>query len=399
MKICMVGYTVYEKDGRLHRYATSLAERGDTVHVIGSGEADSPARSEVGGVRVYQLSSRDFSETTPATYLRNMIRFFYSSSLLLTRLHHKEKYDIIHYHNIPDFGVFCAWYPKLTGAKVILDIHDLVPEFYMRKFGVGEGEPIIRLLKWVEKISCRFADHVITVTDIWRKRLAMRAVPSRKTSVIMNLPMDAVFRKVPFRLHHPGEPFIIRYHGNVAEQTGVDIAVHALHLLRDQIPDLRFRIIGEGRDSDKIQALIRKYRLHDRVSLHPSVPVMELARHLKDAHLAVDPKRSGVYAGETLSVKSMEYLRLGIPLIASRTVAADHYFDERFVRFFDPENPESLADAIRDLYADPAKRRNLSDNAALFFERHDWEKTRVTYHRILAGLTGRSVNSQDSPAC
>ena len=54
----------------------------------------------------------------------------------VSRRHLREKYDLIHVHSVPDFLVFTAWLPKLTGTPVILDIHDILPEFYASKFGL-----------------------------------------------------------------------------------------------------------------------------------------------------------------------------------------------------------------------------------------------------------------------
>ena len=62
------------------------------------------------------------------------VGFLVRSSAALTGLHKRNRYDVIHIHNMPDFLVFAAWYPKLTGAKLILDIHDVVPELFANKF-------------------------------------------------------------------------------------------------------------------------------------------------------------------------------------------------------------------------------------------------------------------------
>ena len=167
--------------------------------------------------------------------------------------------------------------------------------------------------------------------------------------------------------------------------------MRAIHLLKPKIPDIQFRIIGGGRDVEKIQSLIHDLKLEDHVKIVSYVPVEALPDLLKDAHIAVDPKRAGVYAGETLSVKSMEYLRLGIPLIASSTVAARHYFDTRFVYFIEPDNPASLADAILDLCSNPQKRKELSENADLFTQQYNWEKTKVAYYHILDTFVKRRI--------
>ena len=47
-----------------------------------------------------------------------------------------SRYDVVHVHNLPDFLVFAALVPRLRGASIVLDLHDLMPEFFMSRFGV-----------------------------------------------------------------------------------------------------------------------------------------------------------------------------------------------------------------------------------------------------------------------
>lgn len=386
MRICMVGYTNFDYDARLHRYTQALIARGDSVDMIGLGDPDDLRVDNVAGVRVFRVSSRNLHETHFFGYVLNVFKFIWKSFIELHKLQKQNPYEVIHFHNIPDFGIFCTLSPKLKGAKIILDIHDLVPEFYMRKFDVPEKAMIIRFLKWIEKISCMYADHVISVTDIWKDRVAERSVNIKKCSVIMNLPISSVFKKLPFREHEKGTPFIIRYHGNLAEQTGVDIAIKAIEQLKDAIPDIQFKIIGDGNAKEELENLINKNNLSEHVHMTESVPVIELPGYLTDAHLAIDPKRDGVYAGETLSVKSMEYIKLGIPLIVSETVSAKYYFDSEFVRFFKPEDATDLAAAIKDLYENQEKRRQLASESDRFYKKYNWEKSQQIYFNILEQL-------------
>ena len=71
-------------------------------------------------------------------YLVNYFLFFVSASISLVSQHLKNRYQIIQVHTMPDFMVFVAIVPKLLGAKVILDVHDLMPELYQSKFGLGQ---------------------------------------------------------------------------------------------------------------------------------------------------------------------------------------------------------------------------------------------------------------------
>jgi len=80
-------------------------------------------------------------------------------------LHLKNSYDIVQVHTMPDFLVFTTIVPKLLGAKIILDIHDLMPELYMAKFGGDYRNWIVRMIMWIERRSVAFADRTIAVHE------------------------------------------------------------------------------------------------------------------------------------------------------------------------------------------------------------------------------------------
>ena len=44
-----------------------------------------------------------------------------------------------------------ALLPKLLGARIILDLHDPMPELLVTIFGLGEKSSGVRLLKFLEK--------------------------------------------------------------------------------------------------------------------------------------------------------------------------------------------------------------------------------------------------------
>ena len=87
------------------------------------------------------------NESSKYSYLWRLTQFCAKSSFYLSRLQLKRKYDLVHVHNVPDFLVFSAWLPKLAGAKIILDIHDILPEFFANKFRKPEGSVYVKLLK------------------------------------------------------------------------------------------------------------------------------------------------------------------------------------------------------------------------------------------------------------
>src|ERR1035437_7972695 len=140
MKACMLAYTFYETDNRVRRYAEALVKRGDQVDAIALAREGQPSFEVIQGVRVFRIQKRVIDETGPISYLIKLLAFFFRSAWFLTVRHLREPYDIIHVHSVPDFEVFATFIPRLLGARVILDIHDIVPEFYASKFNIRSEE-------------------------------------------------------------------------------------------------------------------------------------------------------------------------------------------------------------------------------------------------------------------
>jgi len=382
MKICMISYSE-PHDSRVLRYIMALRSRGDEVDFVCLSSSVAPFQLRDPQVRIYPIYKRKYSEQSPLGYFRNLIFFFFRSFYFVSLLYFKNRYHVLHFHNIPDFGIFCTVIPKWFGsAKVILDIHDLVPEFYMQKFHVSEKHWAIRILKWIEQCACRYADHVITVTEIWRDRLIHRSVPEKKCTVILNAPDRTLFKPLP-KSSPPQKGFWLSYHGNLSEHSGVDVLLKAFSQVVLKIPQVYLQILGHPEKIKPYLNWIQSPLVRDHVYFVPSVPVTEIPRYLRYIDVGIDPKKEGIYSGETLSVKAMEYLALEIPLIVSATPAAKHYFKDTMVRFFRPNDPEDLARCIGELYQSPSLRKKLQREGKLFFEQHDWEKYKVRYFSLL----------------
>ena len=144
-RICIVRQFYYPADPRVRREAEALASEGHEVDVICLRQADEPAREVVNGVSIYRLSL-DHQRGSVRRYLYEYGAFFVMAFVTLLRLFVRWRYDIVHVNTIPDFLVFVSAVCKLFGARVILDMHECVPELYRTKYGFGPRHPMIWLL-------------------------------------------------------------------------------------------------------------------------------------------------------------------------------------------------------------------------------------------------------------
>ena len=304
LRVCHLAYTFYEVDNRVMRYVQTLSARGDEVDVIALRAPAAKWRESAGSVRLYRIQRRARNEKRASTYLLKLAWFLLKSSILLSALQLRRRYDVVHVHNIPDFLVFAAWLPKLMGARIILDIHDIVPELYAGKFEAGTGSSMFRSLVAVEQACCRFADHVIVANHIWHDRLLHRGVAGVKCTTFLNYPDLTVFKPLA-RPELSGAPkFLILYPGSLNHHQGVDLAIRALSLVKDQMPDAELHIYGRGPTLEDLVRLAHDSGVEDVVKFKASVDLTRIATVMALASVGVVPNGPTASATRHLARRS-----------------------------------------------------------------------------------------------
>jgi glycosyltransferase involved in cell wall biosynthesis len=394
MRACMVAYTHYEYDQRVRRYAEALVHRGDSVDVIALRSPGQSAFEVFDGVNVHRIQSRVANESWRFTYLAKLLSFFVRSMLFLAYAHARNNYDVIHVHSVPDFEVFAALVPKLTGARVILDIHDLVPEFYASKFGVSKKSVAYRMLLWTEHASALFADYVIAANDLWQKKLESRSVEKGKCMTLLNFPDRSIFQSRP-RQRPVKDEFILIYPGTLNYHQGVDVAINAVDMLKDAFPNLELHIYGSGEQKDCLVRLIDDLKLADRVFMKGLVPARELVAIMAQADIGIVPKRASSFGNEAFSTKILEFMSVGIPVIASATMIDKFYFHEGVVAFFESENVQSLAACIARLIENPDLREKLVANGLDLASQYDWQTNKQKYFQLIDSLIGKDKTAAE----
>lgn len=386
MNTCMLGYTFYESDQRVRRYAETLVDQGHIVDVVSLRGKGVSQYDEINGVRIFRIQERMLNEKGRFTYLYRLLKFLVLSAGFLWRKHLERPYDLIHVHSVPDFEVFATLLPKLTGARIILDIHDIVPEFYAAKFGVTKSSIIFKTLALLEKLSIAFSDHVIISNHIWYNRLLSRSVRKGKCTVILNFPDPTIFHRKNSATLREKEKIIMLYPGGFYWHQGLDVAIKAFSMIKGDVPHAYFYIYGDGPQEDTLRSLIRTLGLEERVLLKGGVALKEVALLMANADIGIVPKRNDPFGGEAFSTKILEFMAIGTPVIASRTKIDQYYFDESIVEFFEPENPKDLADAMIRLIENEDWRKDLSNNALKFMAKNNWDSRKHVYLDLIASL-------------
>jgi glycosyltransferase involved in cell wall biosynthesis/peptidoglycan/xylan/chitin deacetylase (PgdA/CDA1 family) len=388
-KICMVTHSIYERDNRVRRYAEALARRGDKVEVFAlAGANGTLGSSQLSGVTVHRVQRREHNERTKWSFAYRLLRFLVVSSLHLTRRHSQQRFDLVHIHNVPDFLVFGAWYPKLTGAKLILDVHDIVPEFFASKFGTTNDNRYVRWLEKVEKASAWFVHHVIVSNHLWRYKLLSRSVTPDKCTVILNHVDPAIFyARARTRLD---QKFIILFPGGLQRHQGVDVAIAAFDMISESYPDAEFHIYGDGGMKPRLTRMVAELGLEHRVKFNATLPLDEIADVIANADLGVVPKRADSFGNEAYSTKIMEFMSQGVPVVVSRTKIDTFYFQDSQVLFFDSGDPQAMARAMASVIEDKRLHAQLIENGLRYADENSWDRKRQAYLDLVDSLSSET---------
>ncbi len=380
-----VAYTHAATDPRVRRHCGTVARQHWVVYQVGLA---APSESQVGRLgRVILIRSPQgrYRGGSLWRYAVGYLEFMVWARRILRRLARRRQVDVVHVNNVPNSIIWVAAGARRRGAKVILDLHDPVPELFASKFEDTWGARwVVRLLELEERWAARRADAVLCVNAVHRELCERHGVPPSNLRVVMNRAEAGLFPVGPARL--PGG--MIVYHGTVARRMGLDVVLRALDLLCREGREVRGAIWGDGdavpflrrvRDGLGLTAVVdipgRRFRLED------------LKAKLGAAGVGVVPLQRDSFTDVGLPTKLLELVRLGIPAVATWTPTIARYFPEDTVEYVRDFTPRGVAAALARVLDAPEAARARAARAQRLPVAGSWQEHESELTTLLAELT------------
>jgi len=390
-RVGLVVFSPYPFDPRPHRTADVLVRQGMSVDYICVADGKAPWREGTNGINVLRVPV-NHQRGGKLDYAWQYSAFILSSAAILAARSLRRRYDLIFINNMPDILVVSALLPKIFGAKVILDLHDPMPELMMTIFGKEPGSKSVRLLKFLEKWSAAHADQVLVPDAACRRLLAARSCPEKKIAVMMNSPDESIF---PFRPassqpawnHRSNHPFVVMYHGTLVERNGLDIAVEAFACLRNKLPKARLHIYGKA--TPFLEAVMQSARargLGQNVLHFGQMPLEQVVAAIDACDLGIIPNRRNEFTQINMPTRIFEYLARGKPVIAPRTAGIQDYFGEDFLFFFEAGNGDELAKQIEFVASHPREALATTQRGQQVYLAHTWRQEERTLIQVVGKL-------------
>jgi glycosyltransferase involved in cell wall biosynthesis len=389
-RICVLRAFFVPEDVRVRREINALADAGHEVTVICMRSPGSARRQRYGSVDIHRL---------PMTHRRGgLLRYAFEyvafpllAALYLAVLDLRRRFDLVQVNTIPDWLVFAALGPRLRGVPVVLDLHELMPEFFASKFGTTLRHPGVRALALLEQASIRFADRAVTCTDEMRDAFVSRGADPDRIDVVMNSSEEAIFdpETFPPRRGRRDDRFSLICHGTIEERYGLDTIIRALRLLDDRIPGLSLEIYGEGSYVRELRGMVEQFGLTDRVSFNGFVPNEELVAAIADADAGVVAMKRDAFRDLTHCNKMFDLITMRRPVICSRTTSVMASFPDDCFQYFEADDDADLARAIEEVFEQPHLGHRLVERAEEQNQAYRWLRQRERYlslvDRALAG--------------
>jgi glycosyltransferase involved in cell wall biosynthesis len=387
----MLAHTCYLRDPRVRREAEALAEVGVEVHVVCLSEQDASGKPEprlavVKGVRLHRL---------PVSRKRgNLLRYLFEylatgvlGGLALTLLHLRRRLDVVHVHNMPDILVLSAVIPWLSGAKIVLDVHDPMPELFMSWDHRAWNRVLVALLRLQERFSCALADRVVSVNESMRDNLEAKGVAKEKIFILNNFPDQRLFPVCdpPTSWPQDRDRLVVLYCGTITEHYDLALAVRAIARLAGEVP-IKLRLLGEGNKLNDVLSLASTLGVRDSVEHVGLVPIDKVRDEMKKADVGISCHRAGVFGDLYFSTKIVEYLTQGLPVLAPRTKTIGKYLPDDSLFYFDPGNEFELVDRLRFMWGNPAEVRRRLTHARGLLPRLSWQAEKDKFVAFYADL-------------
>lgn len=384
-RTAMVTFSPYPADPRPRRAIEALLDEGMAIDLLCLADDHSPSREQLGLLNVRRIPIKH-RRGGAFTYAYCYSAFILICGAILAMRSVLKRYHLAYVHNMPDVLVFCAAVPKLLGAKLILDMHDPMPELMRTIFGLEEDSKSVRSIKYLEKLSMRFTDAVITVNIACRDIFSSRSCRAEKIGVVMNSPDEKIFPLRPPScrvngdgLHCTQDKFVVIYHGSLVERNGLDLAVDALEIVKETIPAIELRVYGQATAFlEQVLESVRSRGLEKHVRYLGPRKLEQLVTDIGECDVGVIPNHRNAFTEINTPTRIFEYLSVGRSVIAPRTKGVVDYFAPGSLVYFEPGDAKDLARQIEYVHAHPEEAEGIVALGQRVYKEHLWAKERAT---------------------
>lgn len=375
-------YSVGGGEKIFHDLARYLGARHE-VHLLGLKLWDGPDTLDVApGVQIHGICEPLVPHTLQqgdARSLRQALHFAWRTFGALKRL---GPFDVIDCMATPYFPLYAAWlHTRVFKTPLVSTWLELWCREHWREY-VGAGVKS-RLAHGIEHLATRLPRHIISISPQTTASLQCSGVAPARLSTIAPWIDNSAIHALP----SDAMPSDLVFVGRLIRSKGVALLIEAMALVSERMPGVRCRIIGDGPERGRLEALIEERDLADNAILEGFLESHdEVIAAMKSSRVFVLPSRR-----EGFGIVIIEAAASGLlPVtVECPNNAARNLVRESGCGAVCDENPQALADALFELLSLPdSTRKHQSERAREWAVKYDVQQGASAYEAIYQRAAG-----------
>ena len=375
MNILMVLEREFPPDIRVENEAQSLIEAGHQVIVA----------------CYTRRKKKDFEYFNDKIkiYRKKISLFIYKSSVgclkfpfyfnfwrkFLTDLFQKEKFDVIHIHDLPLAKVGYEFKKKYK-KPLIMDLHENWPAFLRISSHTNTvlGKLLSSNSQWVnyERNMIKLLDKMIVVVEEAKERLIQAGISHEKIFVVSNTLNLSGFHLPDITSN---KDFVtLFYAGGMNRHRGIQIVLSALKKVINKKSNIRLWLLGEGSYKNELIKFVNKLGIQNHVNFFGWRSFNEMIELLAQSDITLIPHHKSDHTDTTIPHKLFQYMYAGKPIIASNCTPIERIIKETNTGLiYSDNNSNHLADCIYSLANNKNKYDDMHQNGKKWvIDKYNW---------------------------
>ncbi|RIW31892.1 glycosyltransferase [Bacillus salacetis] len=173
---------------------------------------------------------------------------------------------------------------------------------------------------------------------------------------------------------------ILLYQGGVQTGRGLENLIEAF----PEFKEGTLVFIGDGKIKQKLQEMVSRRGLEDKIKFIPKVPLDELHRYTPNAYLGFQVLNNVCFNHYSASSnKLFEYMMSGVPSVACSFPEIRKVIEEEKVGVcVDSHDPEDIARGVNYLLDNPDVREEMSKHSIEAKDKYNWEEEKEIFLNI-----------------
>jgi glycosyltransferase involved in cell wall biosynthesis len=357
----------YISDIRIRREAEALVEAGHSVHIACSGQYDSDRHTELNGVQISRICSRN--KLTHNTFEAvNKLTFYQPYWVYkIKSIIEDGDFDILYYHDIPP-GKFATRLAQHYNLSIVVDLHEMYPQaikLWLKAYSFRERLHPKRLFDppWryqrLERFVIDHADALVTVSEEMKEYFIERYNYEGLSGVVKNVPDLERLDQMTIKNLGYSSDFVISYIGGFTPQRGIERIIEAMPRIIKEIPNVKLVLVGDGAESyiKNLKSRCDELKISDHVVFEGWVDFELIRSYYEISSVTVIPYYNHKASQFALPNKLFQAMAFRTPIIASDLPSMKRIIEDSGAGLT-VSDTSSLAETIVEI----SKDRTLLDN-------------------------------------